>query len=94
MDCEAKIKTYIQRVIDGTSSSVTFIRKSTYAGRIEVTVDPYGVRVGSSYTGYTLYKMKPTEIVVWTDKHGDARIGNKHEYTFANMGKEEPKVIY
>lgn len=94
MDCETKIKTYIQRVIDGTSSSVTFIRKSTYAGRLEVEVNNYGVRVGSSYGGYSLYKMKPTEIKVWTDSHGDVRIGNKHDYSFANMGKEEPKVYY
>ena len=94
MDCETKIKTYIQRVIDGISSSVTFIRKSTYAGRLEVEVSNYGVRVGSSYTGYSLYKMKPAEIEVWTDSHGKVMIGNKHKYVFANMGDEEPKVYY
>ena len=94
MDCETTIKTNIQKVIDGTMSSVTFIRKSAYAGRLEVEVNDYGVRVGSSYGGYSLYKMKPAEIKVWTDSHGDVRIGNKHDYSFANMGKEEPKVYY
>ena len=92
MDCETTIKTNIQKVIDGTVPSVTFIRKSAYAGRLKVEITEYGVRVGSSYTGYSLYKMKPAEIKVWSDSHGDVRIGNKHDYSFANMGKEEPKV--
>lgn len=94
MDCETKIKTYIQRVIDGSSSSVTFVRRPDYiAGRLEVEVHKDHVRVDGGYGG-TVYKMHPEEIVVWTDSAGDVRIGNKHKYSFVNMGKNEPKVYY
>lgn len=94
MDCETKIKTYIQRVIDGTSSSVTIVRRRDHiAGRLEVDIHKDYVRVDGGY-GASVYKMHPEEIVVWTDKAGDVRIGNKKQYTFAVMGKNEPQVFY
>ena len=94
MDCETKIKTYIQRVIDGSSSSVTFVRRPDHiAGRLEVEVHKDYVRVDGGYGG-TVYKMHPEEIVVWTDRIGDVMIGNKHRYVFANMTSREPQVFY
>ena len=93
MDCETKIKTYIQRVIDGTSSSVTIVRRPDYmAGRLEVEVHKDYVRVDGGYGG-TVYKMHPDQIDVWVD-HGNVVIGNKKHYIFAVMGTNEPQVFY
>ena len=93
MNTEQTIREAIEKVANGQARNVHIVRNDGVAGKVTVDIEDYGVRVGSNRTGYTLYKMKPTEIVVWTDSHNDVRIGNKHEYSFVNLGKTEPKVL-